>query len=119
MAKSDEVEKRIQLLERELTDSAQIVQDMVARQKKVSSELKNLRNQLSQIKKPKRITVTDHVILHYAERHYKLPIDQIRQEIMEKLNGAETLKDIKYCGFIVKDNAVVTYVPTVEDKANQ
>jgi len=110
----EETEQQIKRLEREINDSAQIMADMTVRQSQAKKELQGLKNTLSQLK-PKKLVVSDHAILRYAERHHGIDVDGIRREISEKLSGVETIGDLNFKGFIVKGNTVTTYIPTQED----
>ena len=57
--------------------------------------------------------VSDHAILRYFERHYKVDIDKVRSDILtpntvEAIhNGANTVK-INGISFVVKDGVIVT-----------
>ena len=86
----------------------------------MQKEINNLQNQLASLQTvPKTLVVSDHVVLRYAERHYNIPVEKIRQEIADKLKGAEKLGSLKANGFIVRGHTVVTYVPTQQDAENR
>lgn len=105
-----EVEKQIKALENELRDSDQIVKDMQARRGDILKKLSSLKNTLFNLK-PKNLVVSDHVVLRYLERHYDIPIEAVKKEINDKMASAKNMGDLRFDGFIVKGNVVVSYVP--------
>jgi hypothetical protein len=108
-ARMEEITRQIGALERELKDSDQITRDMLERRQTILRELASLRNAL-QTFIPKELTVSDHAVLRYAERHYKFPIDKIRGEIHARLKTAKNVGEITFMGFVIKGNTVVTYL---------
>jgi septal ring factor EnvC (AmiA/AmiB activator) len=102
-----ELEKKISALEREIRESEQITTDMAAKISATKTQLKQLLHQLSQLQ-PREIAVTDHALVRYAERYHGLPMEQIREELRQKLSGA--IGNIRVDGFVIKNNAVVTYL---------
>lgn len=108
-----ELEKRLKELEREYHDTGEVVAQMNTRRKQVESEIRQLRNQISQLK-PKELGVTDHALLRYMERHLGIDVEGIRKEILEKVAQLPDLGSMKIAGFVVKEKSVVTYVPEVQ-----
>ena len=115
----DEIEKELKALNRQLTDTSQILSDLQKQKSEIEKKKRQLESQLSQLRKPAALQVSDHAVLRYAERHYDLPVEKIREEIFKKMDGAQDLNLLKFRGFIVKGNTVVTYTPTTEDFARQ
>jgi biopolymer transport protein ExbB/TolQ len=108
--KIERVQKEIRALERKLADSAQVVREMLAQKVSDEAKLKNLQNQLKQLK-PVELTVSDHALLRYAERHCGFPFDRVREEIAEKTKALSTIGDFEAFGFVVRNNTVITYRP--------
>lgn len=107
-----DLNKRIEELERERKDSAQIIADMSARQTAIAKELKTLRASLKQADST-GLRVSDHAVMRYAERHYNINFEAIRAEIEAKFKAMpEGTTNIHILGWVVKDNTVVTYHPT-------
>jgi regulator of replication initiation timing len=103
-----EIEQKIRQLEREQTDSDQIMQSMQERARVIQKELRRLRSHLSHLK-PNKLVVSEHAVLRYAERFHAIPVEDIRKEIEEKLKGAKDLQELHFQGFVVKNNTVITY----------
>lgn len=118
-AHQDEIEKELKALTRQLTDTAQILSDLQKQKSDIERKKKQLESQLSQLRKPDKLQISEHAILRYAERHYDLPVEKIRKEIFELMDGAQDLQLLKFRGFVVKGNTVVTYTPTTEDSARK
>lgn len=112
--KKTETEKKIKELERELKDSTQILNDMQVRKVQAEKELRNLKNYLNNLT-PKVLEVSDHAVLRYAERHYSFPFEKIKKEVQEILKGAGTMHNLRYSGFVIKGNTVITYLPQASD----
>ncbi len=119
-AKVLELERQHKGLTRELTDNKQIVDDMVKRQRALTGELSNIENQIRQLRNsmPENIEVTNHAILRFAQRRYGLDVEGMKREITDLVKGAELgLNEIRFNGFVIKNNAVITYLPTAVDLA--
>lgn len=107
------LEKELKILEREMADSDQIVADMQARRRTLEKKVSSLRNTIATTK-PKNIVVTDHAVLRYLEREHGIGVEEVREEIMERLRGAENIGILQFQGFVIRGNHVVTYVPPNE-----
>ena len=62
------------------------------------------------------LEVSDHAVLRWMEREWRIDIKGVREEIAEAI-GEDTVAALSGCGsyraggFIVRDGVVVTYVP--------
>jgi len=104
------VVKRLKTLEKEYGQNAQIGQDIYTRNKVLLEEIKTAKGQIARMEKMTAgWHITDHALLRYIERKYKLPIDAVKKEILEIVKDYN-LGDSDNCmGFVVKGNAIVTY----------
>lgn len=119
-AKVSELEKKLRGLNREHTDNKAMVEQMVARQRTVYADIVQVDNQIRLLKTqmPESMVVSNHALLRYAERRYSLPLDNLEKEILSMVRGAEMGADeVHYKGFVIKNNTVITYIPTAEDIA--
>lgn len=116
--KQAELEKRLRELEREHKDTDQVMSEMGVRRKKVEIEIKQIRNQLSQLK-PKVVGVTDHALLRYIERRHGIDVAKYKKEILDQIGTSADLGTITAFGFVIKDNNVVTYTPQQGDASEQ
>lgn len=110
-----ETNKRLAEVRRQLADTKPLIQQMLENIKKLEREEANLENTLNNLI-PKEMTVTDHATIRYAERHYGLDVAAVKKEVL-----AQVLELSKTLGcnfttdkFVVRNNAVVTYLPEKE-----
>lgn len=112
--KIEEVQNKIKVLERELSENEQISGDLAKRKKILQSNLVKQKHTLDQLI-PKELKISDHAILRYLERKKKLDIEKIKEEIKNELEGLN-LKDVNAYGFVVRNNVVATYVGGEENE---
>jgi hypothetical protein len=119
-AKLIDLEKRLKTLMSEFTSSKQLVDDMFKRQREVDGMIKNIEGEIYKLKMsmPENLTVTNHAMLRYAERRYGFQAAKVEQEIKDMCKGAELgLDEVHFNGFVIKNNAVITYLPSAVDLA--
>lgn len=115
-----ELEKRLKTLTGEMTSNKQIVDDLFKRQRELSGFVKEIEDQLYRLRMsmPENLTVTNHAMLRYAERRYGFQVAKVEQEIKDMCKGAEMgLDEVRFNGFVIKNNAVITYLPSAVDLA--
>lgn len=95
---------------RELGKKTVALDKAILSTKEKRRELLEKQEQEKQTPELKSLHITDHALLRLAERKYLINIEELRQEILDTLKGAEALKNLKAMGFVVKDNRVVTFV---------
>ena len=117
MSRLDEIEKELRSLRREYEDTGQIVKDLQDKRQDTHDKIRALEREQSKLCEADSLQISDHAILRYAERHYGLDVEDLKKEMRTKLKGASELKTLRFEGFVVKGNSVVTYVPTTEDRA--
>lgn len=106
-----DIQKQIKDFERELKDNTSVVEDLNARQTELRKKIASLKNTLDQLI-PKRLTVSDHAVIRYAERVYGYPMDAIKKELEEKFSKVEDVNSLVFDGFVIKNNTLVTYFPS-------
>lgn len=114
-----QLEKEILDLEKELRSNEEIVADMLARQRVVGKRLADCRHLVSLIREDqRRLHVSEHAVLRYAERYYGVDVEAIRREIETALAKVANLgiDKLTFAGFVVKGATVVTYFPTGETR---
>lgn len=104
-----ELEKNIKHLERKIQDADQIMKDLAKQIKTDSMKLADLKNTLNQLI-PGEVTISDHAVLRYLERHVKINVEAYRDEI-KNIVGSSNISELKFRGFTLKNNTVVTYIP--------
>jgi F0F1-type ATP synthase membrane subunit b/b' len=108
------IEKELKTVERELNESAQIVNDLNQRRQYLEKRAHAIRNQLSYYA-PKKLQVSDHCLLRYLERYYNLDMNQYREEVLKLIGQSENnVGSIKFAGFVIKNGVVITYYPPGE-----
>lgn len=116
--KIEELERESRALRKELGDNQDIATQMTKRRQTIEQRLVIINNQLKQLR-PKALqkpNITDHAILRYAERHYGLQLDTLRQEIAAAIGDVDpSLGEVRFKGFVLKGSSVITYVPTGAD----
>jgi septal ring factor EnvC (AmiA/AmiB activator) len=118
--KVEALTKELHKLRKEEASISEVIRDTQKHQSKLQKEIAVLQNQLTSLQATeKNLIVSDHAVLRYAERHYNIPVEKIRQEMADKLKGAEKLGNVKVQGFVVRGHTVVTYVPTTQDLKNK
>jgi len=107
--------KLLHSCETELRQNEEIRKDLETRNKELLSKIKQLTNSIIQLEKEsKGLVITDHAILRYMERKFKMPIEDVKKEILLIINscGREKLGigDSSNClGFVIRGNSVITY----------
>lgn len=109
-----EKEKRLKALRREVEDLQETISTLQKQQENAVKEVKSLENDLAQMKSDK-IWVSDHAILRYLERAHYIDVGAVRQEMLSMIYGAKAFGSFKFAGFVVRNNTVVTYLPTNEE----
>ena len=108
-----ELKKKLKSIEQEYKQNDQIWKDLEDRNKKLNIEIRTLSNTVYQLEttiEKEDLVVTDHAVLRYIERKYKLPIEDTRKEILDLLKSYDVLgKTEKFKGFVIRGNSVITY----------
>jgi ATP-dependent Clp protease ATP-binding subunit ClpA len=104
-----EVQKQIAALRRELKENQEISDGLAARRRAIDADLKQLENTAAQLA-PVELTVTDHAVVRYLERHCGFDVRRLRQEIADLLQGFADANDAEVCGFKIKGKTVVTFI---------
>ena len=115
-----ELEKRLKTLTGEASSNKQIMDDMYKRQRELDGFIKDIEGQIFKLRMsmPENLVVTNHVLLRYAERRYGFQVAKVEQEIKDMCKGAEMgLDEVRFNGFVIKNNAVITYLPSAVDLA--
>lgn len=105
--------KEIEKLEKQIEETDEIIEGLEAQQEKNRKRLKVLKETLKNIEGPERcVRVSDHALLRYLERNKGIDVEAVRREIRDQLIEIEiTDVDMKYNGFIIRNNTAVTYFP--------
>lgn len=102
--------KKLKNLETEYTQNSQINKDLADRNRTLNDEIRKLKTQISQMERQTEgWHITDHALLRYIERKYKLPVDKIRQEILTTLKDYNWGDTDNCMGFVVRGNSIITY----------
>jgi len=103
--------KKLKNLEQELKQNDQICRDLQVRNRKVSSDIRNLSNIIAQNESTlkKEWQITDHAVLRYIERKYQLPIEDVKKEISEMIKNYGLGDTDNFMGFVLRGNTVITY----------
>lgn len=105
-----QIEKELKSARSELDGINEAISGLQERRAVVDRQARALANQLDQLK-PKELQITDHVVLRYMEREQGIDVEGVRAMLKERLQGAENMGALKVQGFVIKGNAVITYVP--------
>jgi len=106
-----DLEAELKKLRRKKQDLDPMVIDLKHQLRVTDERIIEVERRLANMK-PANLTVSEHCILRYAERHYKVPVDQIAKEILDKVRAVSELGDVQALGFVIRNNVVVTYKPT-------
>jgi len=110
-----EYKKVLRSCETELRQNETIRKDLEVRNKELLTKIKQLSNSVSQLERDsKDLVVTDHAILRYMERKFKMPVEDVKKEILGIVNSCDRAKlgigDSSNClGFVIRGNAIITY----------
>lgn len=105
--------KKLKSFEQEFKQNEQIWKDLEERNRKIRSEIKQLNNTINLLESniQQNLHVTDHAVLRYIERKYKLPIENIKNEILDQLKLHNVLGETEnFMGFVIRNNSVITYL---------
>ena len=108
-----EMELRLKVLQKEISNAQEDVKLAQKRFNSLQTEASKLT--LSLMTPNKNIGISDHAILRYIERKFKLNIDDIRNEILtperySAIKAGATKIKTEYVDFIIKDNTIVTSI---------
>lgn len=110
-----EYKKVLHSCEVEVKQNEQIRKDLETRNRELLNKIKQIANSISQLEKEnKDLVITDHAILRYMERKFKMPIEDVKKEILVIINSCDRAKlgigDSSNClGFVIRGNSVITY----------
>lgn len=110
-----EYRKLLRSYETELKQNEGIRRDLEQRNKELVGKIKHLSNTISQLEQEnKELVITDHAILRYIERKFKMPIEDVKKEILTIISSCDVAKlgigDSNNClGFVIRGNSVITY----------
>jgi hypothetical protein len=110
-----EMQKELRSYERELLDNEEVIRQMQGRQTALRKWVHSLKSRIEQFLVPsKTLGISDHALIRYLERRHGIDMEEVKEEMRKEMDGAQNLGGIKYKGFVVQGNTVVTYYPPNE-----
>ena len=86
--------------------------------RKCDEEMKAIASRKPHANRATELEISDHCVLRYIERHYSVPVDEIRDAIKLKLKKIQGRGEFRAAGFIVRDGVAVTYFDD-DDKSEE